>query len=390
MILIKWQHKVLKNAFPFLWPLFIALAILFTLFFIEIQNQEKYVNSYRSQIEEKLKAPAVKRDSSLRAQIKYEYQALKSGPDAYNRKYLEALSIRRNNNGTSSLGTRIKNAFTPISIDITNMYTSGEYQNTINELNLVASNKLTPFFPARLLTNESTKLTFGGDDLTFKKYTMQFSTRFYTHGFYFLEHLFHELVFNVLSIIFGLVILGWWSQIGFKKSSGCGNDWLEMLNISQEKAYLGGFLLNILSYFVMTLVITAVFLLISAAFASLGSLEYPIFDWNGNFMQLWQIVLTDISLLMINIFLFFSISSLLQTLISNALVQTLVSSIIVVLASLLPIRWWSPFASLHISMISDGFIFQNGGSLLSVILITLSLGIMFLFSGLLVIKLQRR
>ncbi|WP_225362982.1 hypothetical protein [Lacticaseibacillus rhamnosus] len=163
-----------------------------------------------------------------------------------------------------------------------------------------------------------------------------------------------------------------------------------MLNISQEKAYLGGFLLNILSYFVMTLVITAVFLLISAAFASLGSLEYPIFDWNGNFMQLWQIVLTDISLLMINIFLFFSISSLLQTLISNALVQTLVSSIIVVLASLLPIRWWSPFASLHISMISDGFIFQNGGSLLSVILITLSLGIMFLFSGLLVIKLQRR
>ena len=145
MILIKWQHKVLKNAFPFLWPLFITLAILFTLFFIEIQNQEKYVNSYRSQIEEKLKAPAVKRDSSLRAQIKYEYQALKSGPDEYNRKYLEALSIRRNNNGTSSLGTRIKNAFTPISIDITNMYTSGEYQNTINELNLVASNKLTPF-----------------------------------------------------------------------------------------------------------------------------------------------------------------------------------------------------------------------------------------------------
>ncbi|OFM42598.1 hypothetical protein HMPREF2691_02495 [Lactobacillus sp. HMSC077C11] len=107
-------------------------------------------------------------------------------------------------------------------------------------------------------------------------------------------------------------------------------------------------------------------------------------------MQLWQIVLTDISLLMINIFLFFSINSFLQTLISNALVQTLVSSIIVILASLLPIRWWSPFASLHVSMISDRFIFQNGGSLLSVILITLSLGIMFLFSGLLVIKLQRR
>lgn len=356
-----WLRVVRRRFFPFWWPVIVLVGAAMAGLWNAEQQRQAYLQDYRASIRSDIGESSTRFPDPVRVQrLKVELRLSSADPRTYLDGYLSTIKVWRSSGALvvkDEQGRPLRAVKTPNAAERNGALddpVGSELQLSKKELTMVQQQDLQPMMPARLVTTERTATR----SIPFKATTLYRSaTRFYEYGWYFLQHLIERgaglVVVAVLVVLFSLAF-------AFQRAPKTRqNTLLQLSGVREETFAATSFGVAVLGEIVTLGVIVAGFIAASHLVNGAGSLRYPMVTWvsahENGFMPLGQMLLQE-GLLLVLIALFLTALVFLLAVTFGHLVIAVGGGIVaLLLGSLAPIAWWSPFTYWRVHEIVDHF-----------------------------------
>ncbi|WP_125766623.1 hypothetical protein [Lapidilactobacillus wuchangensis] len=392
---LKFHWQLLRRRWPWAGLIILILGVMWGGLLHEQQQQTRYVTAYREYLKASAKRWANRPDDAgTYGSAKFQLASLKD-PAEYAQNYAQSLPkyISRQRSGRQIY----PDVFYHVMVFDSNgkdPFHNNETKATIQELKIVTQQKLVTLFPTRMLTNEKTATSYSGSEEEYQNFFQRSSQRFYTTGWYFLEHYLRQPLVLVLIISCLMMLIFDWPQSLSKQESQ--SHWLRLTQVSWRRQYYTNFINKAIGSLLILLSILGIFLLGSRLIAEWGSLQYPIFIWQGlkkfAFKPLWQVLLLKIGLCYLLLLFAFACYQLLAVMTRSTVLTTFSAAFICLLSLLVPPVWWSPLSYFDVQRTVDHFRYLEMGAgnwWLTIIVLLVWTGLL-LFSGDLIYQLHER
>ncbi|ERL64448.1 hypothetical protein [Schleiferilactobacillus shenzhenensis] len=345
----------------------ITITMLSVLFWIQIEQQHNYIESYRGRLVKNISSlPAAGKktqDDAFTLGSKYELTQLNAGPIPYAQAYLKSLEkSKKPINERTSNAKQIVSRATGTSLSGP-AFSQTELDNTIKELSWVLKRDITPFYPSRQLLDELTPTRYTGDPDKYDETAQVSGARFYTNGWYFVWYVVHQNIPQIF-IILGVLLLG----LTFANELNPAHRHILLLatnGIDSIHLWAERWILDIVVIVAAITFSTAIFLLGSLIVARGGSLQYPIVLWHINgkqsFMGLGTILTRGGWLLIMFTMLGESVQMFWSVITRNALLTTVLTLLTIGLGFFVQHVSWLPFTYFNVGETINGFTFYRMG-----------------------------